>query len=461
MFYRYILDELDKWSKSGNRKPLVLRGARQVGKTTVIETFASRFSQYIYLNLESEPDKKIFIPGDIDRLVQIIFIAKGKELKHKNDTLLFIDEIQQVPGALNMLRYFYEKYPELRVVAAGSLLETILDKETTIPVGRVDYMILRPASFAEFLGAMGNKQLLQQLEMLPANDFAHQPLLDSFHTYALIGGMPEIVSVFAGKKDITVTANIYERLINSYLEDVEKYGKKDLLVRVIRHCIRAGFREAGKRITFNRFGQSDYSSREIGEALRIMERVFLLSLVYPAISSRLPLAPDYRKSPRLHVLDTGMMNYLLGIQTDILGTDELNKIHEGVIIEHLVGQELIAGQFNPLSSLHFWTREKKTSQAEIDYIYPYEGWLIPIEVKSGKSGTLRSLHLFMDEAPHDLALRFYSDRLHLTEVTTPAGKPFLLLSLPYYLAFQTPKYIAWLKSEGRSYLEHLKTAVRK
>lgn len=452
MFYRYILDELDKWSKSGDRKPLVLRGARQVGKTTVIETFAKRFSQYIYLNLESEPDKRIFIPGDIDKLVQTIFIAKGQELKHKDDTLLFIDEIQQVPGALNMLRYFYEKYPELRVVAAGSLPETILDKETTIPVGRVDYMILRPASFAEFLGAMGNKQLLQQLETIPANDFAHQPLLDSFHTYALLGGMPEIVAAFAGKKDITATANIYERLINSYLEDVEKYGKKDLLVRVVRHCIRACFREAGKRITFNRFGHSDYNSREIGEALRTMERVFLLSLIYPAISSRLPLAPDYRKSPRLHVLDTGMMNYLLGIQTEILRTDDLNKIHEGVIIEHLVGQELIAGQFNPLSSLHFWTREKKTSQAEVDYIYPYEGWLIPIEVKSGKSGSLKSLHLFMDEAPHDLALRFYADGLQLTEVTTPAGKSFLLLSLPYYLASQTPKYIAWLKSEGRRYL---------
>jgi hypothetical protein len=143
-----------------------------------------------------------------------------------------------------------------------------------------------------------------------------------------------------------------------------------------------------------------------------------------------------------------MMNYFLGVQTDILGTEDLNKIHQGITIEHLVGQELISGQFNPLSALHFWTREKKTSQAEVDFIYPYEGQLIPIEVKSGKTGALKSLHIFMDEAPHPFALRFYSERINLTKANTPAGKPFLLLSLPYYLASQATKYIDWLKTEG-------------
>src|SRR5579872_7472026 len=126
MFYRYIIDELEQWARDANRKPLVLRGARQVGKTTAVETFAKRFQQYIYLNLELDTDKKIFPIGDIDKLVQTIFISREKELTLKNDTLLFIDEIQQVPGALNMLRYFYEKYPEIKVIAAGSLLETIL-----------------------------------------------------------------------------------------------------------------------------------------------------------------------------------------------------------------------------------------------------------------------------------------------------------------------------------------------
>jgi hypothetical protein len=145
-----------------------------------------------------------------------------------------------------------------------------------------------------------------------------------------------------------------------------------------------------------------------------------------------------------------MMNYFSGIQIDILGTDDLNKIHQGTTIEHLVGQELLASQFNILSSLNFWVREKKTSLAEVDYVYPFEGQLIPIEVKSGKDGSLKSLHLFMDEAPHDMALRFYAGKLQLTQINTPAGKSYRLLSLPYYLASQTKEYIAWLKNEGNA-----------
>jgi hypothetical protein len=144
-----------------------------------------------------------------------------------------------------------------------------------------------------------------------------------------------------------------------------------------------------------------------------------------------------------------MMNYFLGLRTDILGTNDLNTIHQGTIIEHLVGQELLASQFNVLSRLDFWVREKEGSSAEVDYIYPFEGQLIPVEVKSGKTGTLRSLHLFMDEAPHDMALRFWSEPMNLSNVTAPSGKPFRLLSLPYYLASQTKEYISWLKSEGR------------
>jgi len=149
------------------------------------------------------------------------------------------------------------------------------------------------------------------------------------------------------------------------------------------------------------------------------------------------------------VLDTGMMNYFLGIQTEILGTDDLNRIHQGTIIEHLVGQEILAQQFNPLSSLNFWTREKKTALAEVDYVFPFEGQLIPIEVKAGKDGSLKSLHIFMDQAPHDMAIRFYAGEFQLTTTTTAEGKSYRLLNLPYYLASQTKEYIAWLKNEAR------------
>ncbi len=257
--------------------------------------------------------------------------------------------------------------------------------------------------------------------------------------------MPEIVQSYAANKDITALSSIYDHLITAYLDDVEKYGRNNTLKQVIRHCIRVSFTEAGRRIKFQHFGHSNYASREVGEALRTLEKTFVLSLLYPSINATLPLTPDYKKSPRLRVLDTGMMNYYLGIQAEILGTTDLSSIHKGNIVEHLVGQELLVNQFNALSSLHFWVREKKESTAEVDYVYPFESQLIPIEVKSGKEGTLKSLHLFMDQASHDMAIRFYAGQLSLTNAVTPSGKPYRLLNLPYYLASQTERYIEWLK----------------
>jgi len=221
-------------------------------------------------------------------------------------------------------------------------------------------------------------------------------------------------------------------------------------MQVISHCIRLSFMEAGQRIKFQHFGHSGYGSKEVGEAFRILEKTFILSLLYPSINATLPLVPDHRKSPRLQVLDTGMMNYFLGIQAEVLNTPDLDKIHQGRIIEHLVGQELLATQFNVRSGLNFWVREKKTSMAEVDYVYPFESQLIPIEVKSGKEGTLRSLHQFMDQTSHDMALRFYAGQLALTQATTPSGKPYRLLSLPYYLVSQTEQYISWLKRSPTS-----------
>jgi predicted AAA+ superfamily ATPase len=307
-------------------------------------------------------------------------------------------------------------------------------------------MVIRPASFPEFLTAMGKTQALEQLKNIPVNAFAHTTLLQQFHTFALIGGMPEIVNEYSLTQDLTALSPLYEHLLNGYIDDVEKYASNNHIVQVIRHIIRVSFMEAGRRIKFQHFGESNYVSREVGEAFRTLEKTFLLSLLYPTTSPTLPLLPDLKKSPRLQVLDTGMMNYFLKIQTDILSTSDLNKIHQGTIIEHLVGQELLAVQFNVLSSLNFWVREKPSSTAEIDYVYPFESQLIPIEVKSGKDGTLKSLHLYMDQAPHDMAIRFYAGGFNMSKITTPAGKTYRLLSLPYYLASQTEKYIAWLKS---------------
>lgn len=450
MFNRIIVNELVKWANKKNRKPLVLRGARQVGKTTVVNQFAKNFEQYIYLNLELPNDSKPFQNfSNIEDLVQTLFFIKDKEYAKRNKTLLFIDEIQEIPEAFNILRFFYEEMPEIHVIAAGSLLETIFNNKLKFPVGRVEFLVLRPVSFLEFLGAMGEIQAIEQFNTVPLKSFAHDKLLNLFHTYALIGGMPEIVNSYSETKDITAIGSIYDSLIASYLDDVEKYANNNMQVQVIRHVIKTSYFEASKRIKFQGFGKSGYGSKEIGEALRTLEKTFLLSLVYPTTSVKLPILPELQKSPRLHLLDTGLMNYMVGIQKEIIGTDDLNTIYHGAVIEHLVGQELLANNFNVLSSLNFWVREKNTSSAELDYVVVYDGKLIPIEVKSGKEGKLKSLHLFMEESSHNIAIRLYAGELSLTKVKTSSGKIYHLLNLPYFLASQLPNYLAWFNQKVR------------
>ncbi len=448
MFRRNIITELEVWLTKRDHKPLVLRGARQVGKTTIINEFAKRFEQYIYLNLELPNDRLPFEQfNTIETLVQTLFFLKNQTLSKKGNTLIFIDEIQEVPEALNILRYFYESEPDIAVIAAGSMLETLFNKNISFPVGRVEYKVLRPVSFPEFLDAIGEKAALEYLETVPTPHFTHPKLLQLFHTYALIGGMPEIVKNYSENKDLIALTSIYESLITTYIDDVEKYASTDSQVQYIRHAIRASFSQAGKRIKFEGFGNSSYRSRDMAEALRTLENALFIKLLYPCTDAQLPLLPDHKKSPRLQILDTGMLNYFVGIQKEILGTVDLNKVYQGTMIEHLVGQELLASQFNALSSLNFWVREKQTSSAEVDYIWPFEGKLVPIEVKSGTEGKLKSLHLYMDLAPHQMALRFYAGEISITEASTPGGKNYKLLNLPYYLVSQTEHYLQWFQQQ--------------
>ena len=444
MFNRQLLLELEKWRQIKPRKPLVIRGARQVGKTTLVNQFATQYEQYIYLNLDLAEDKEPFENfTSIEKLINTLFFLKNKTVTKKNKTLLFIDEIQAVPKALNTLRYFYENEPEISVIAAGSMLETLFDKNISFPIGRVEYKVIRPVSFPEFLSAIGETAAVEQITQVPIAAFAQTKLLSLFHRYALIGGMPEIVQHYATHKDLVTLGPIYDSLINGYMDDVEKYAKSNAQILHIRHCIKSSFAQAGKRIKFEGFGNAAYKSREMGESLRILEKAFLLQLIYPCTTATLPFVPDIKKSPKLQILDTGLLNYFVGIQKEIIGTDDLNSIYQGTLIEHLIGQELLAFQFNTLSALQFWVREKKESTAEVDYLFQYDGLIIPIEVKSGAAGSLKSLHSFMDLAPHDMAIRFYTGALHITDAVTQNGKQYQILNLPYYLGSQVEKYIAW------------------
>jgi predicted AAA+ superfamily ATPase/predicted transcriptional regulator len=362
-------------------------------------------------------------------------------------TLLFIDEIQESPKVVNLLRYFKEEIPELAVIAAGSMLETLLGKNLTFPVGRVEYKVLRPVSFEEFLKATGEDQLLKEYLQTPIEKYAQKALLRAFHTYALLGGMPEIIQHYSENRDVTALAPIYDALISSYLEDAEKYAKSGQQLQLIRFCIHQAMLKAGQRTTFQRFGNSSYSSKAIGEVLRALEKTHLLTVLHPVTGTKLPLDPDHKKTPRIQFLDSGLINFFVGLQQDIIATDDLDKVYNGTLIEHLVGQELLSFQSLTLNKLHFWVRQKKQSDAEIDFLYPYRGKLIPIEVKSGATGTLKSLQVFMDQSPLYFAIRFYAGKRQIDLLQTQAGKPYYLLSLPYFLSARIESYLDWFIQE--------------
>ncbi len=437
MFNREALKELKKWKESENRKPLILRGARQVGKTSLVKLFAKQFDIFINMNLEHREEEALFDKSSsVRELFDAICFIKNIQPKSNQTVLLLIDEIQNSSEAVKQLRYFYEDLPELFVIAAGSLLETLIDKQIHFPVGRVEFFPIRPVSFTEFLAAINEAQALQMIHQLSVPDYAHQKLYQLFNQYTFIGGMPEVVAFYAQKRQFTGLQNIYDSLLTSYLDDVAKYAKNSSQEHIIRHVIRSSFYEAGDRIKFTGFGKSSFKSREIGEALRILEKSMLLQLVYPVTSALLPLLPDKRKAPKLMMLDIGLVLHFAAIQTDILKSNMIQKGFEGKVNELVVGQELLSLMPSVRSQLHFWTRKKKTSNAEVDFVYPWNDMLVPLDVKSGESGRLRSLHLFMEQAPHKLAVRVYAGKFSVEEHISLEGKPYRLINIPFYLLSQ-------------------------
>jgi predicted AAA+ superfamily ATPase len=412
MFPREFLLKLEQWARSEDRKPLVVRGARQVGKTVTVKLFGERFKRFIYLNLDLPRDSDIFHRRlSVQDTFQAILMKPGLS-PVKGRTLLFIDEIQNCPEAVEILRYFYEDLPEIHVVAAGSLLEIALhEKHISFPVGRVEHHFLYPLTFREFL---------------------------------------------TKKNDVTALNGIYDSLLVSYQDDIAKYARNPSMATILRHCIETAPFAAGQRITFSGFGQSNYRSREVGEALRTLQRAMLINMLYPSTSVEIPIMPDLRKSPRLQLLDTGLLNYFGGLQEQYFYHDNLHAFYKGILAEHIVGQELIALQTNTRKKQCFWVRKKSQSQAEIDFLVQYKGYVIPVEVKSGKTGRLRSLHQFMDRCPHPYAVRMYAGHLEIQRVNSPSGKNFYLLNLPYFLASSVHKYLGWMieNIEGRGQIYH-------
>ena len=444
MFNREALEELAQWRQKENRKPLILRGARQVGKTTLINLFAANFNQYIYFNLDLPEDRRVFENArSFEDLLDAIFFTKNARRSEK-ETLLFIDEVQNSSAAIKYLRYFYEMQKDLYVIAAGSLLETLIDKEISFPVGRVEYLAVRPFSFREFLTAGDYKSELEALNTVPFPDYAHDKLLALFRKYSLIGGMPEIVKLYFETNDFVEIRNTINNLIIGYKADVEKYAAKESANKVIRHIIENAWSYAAERITFNNFAGSNYRSREVSESFKVLEKTMLLRLVYPTTTMKIPLIANRKMSPKLHLLDTGLVNFKSGIEKELFSEAELTDVYKGKIAEHIIGQELLSKNLSPEANLTFWTREKRQSSAELDYLINYKGKLIPVEVKSGASGKMRSLNIFMNLSDLSLAVRFYSGKLSISKEKTIEGKDFTLINLPFYLCSKLENYLEYI-----------------
>jgi predicted AAA+ superfamily ATPase len=255
--------------------------------------------------------------------------------------------------------------------------------------------------------------------------------------------MPEVAARYAEGQGVAELRTVYQDLLTAFMDDSAKYAGGGMQASVLRHCIESAPSAAGTRIAFAGFGNSAYGSREVGEALRALQRAMLVRITFPTTATELPLLPDKRKSPRLHFLDTGLMNFHAGLQPQLLTVENLHGVHRGLIAEHIVGQELLARSTSPLQNLVFWVRESPQSNAEVDYLVEYEGQVVPVEVKSGTTGTLRSLHQFMSRSRSPLAVRLYAGELHLETISVASGRPFALLNAPYYLASELDSYLAW------------------
>lgn len=432
MFRRNIISKLEAWKQDKKHKPLILRGARQVGKTTVVNEFGSQFDNYLYFNLERNENAKLFemeIP--LDDLVNMLYASVGK-VKKEGTTLVFIDEIQNSPKTIALLRYFYEQRPDLYVIAAGSLLENLVDVKVSFPVGRVQYLALRPCSFSEFLGAIGKNNLLAVLSQKAEYTVAfHEQLMHLFNQYTIVGGMPEAVQQYAETQDVIGIEDVYETLVQAYKDDSEKYVRGNKLTDVVRFVLSYGWAFSGETITLGNFANSGYKSREVGEAFRLLEKAMLLELIYPVSSTQLPIIPETKRMPKLIWFDTGLVNYQAGIRKEIIGSTDMVDSWRGHIAEQITAQELLTLDDRVGQHRSFWA--KPNNGAEVDFIFAHNSKLYPIEVKSGTNAHLRSLQVFMDSSGVNIAIRIWSKPYSVDKVKTIHGKEFSLINLPFYL----------------------------
>lgn len=435
MFKRTAIRYLRQWADRDDRKPLVLRGARQVGKTTLVNLFAKDFDTYIYLNLEEKDTARLFSADySFGDLLSGIFFMANKPDDTTKRTLIFIDEIQNEPKAVETLRYFYEKRPDLYVIAAGSLLESLMGRHISFPVGRVEYMALHPCTFEEFLIATGHEELAEAVGKLQVPRSLHEHAVELFKKYMIVGGLPEAVASYAKHGDMVRLNSVFNALLSGYRDDVEKYASKPKEQNAIRYILNYGWAFAAHRIQFAKFTSSSFKSADVSNAFRTLEKTLLLELVYPQTSVSFPILPDLKKSPKLIWLDTGLVNYVAGMQEELLFSTDSDELWNGDIAEHVVAQELLGASVAFGEKRMFWVRDARNSQAEVDFLIRYRSHLLPIEVKTGSNAKLKSLHIFMEESKESVAMRLWNGPLSSDTIMRNNGKPFILYNIPLYYA---------------------------
>jgi hypothetical protein len=436
--FRTIEAELRRWKDTPGRRPLLLRGARQVGKTYAVQQFAqSCFGNWVEVNFELQSQLKsvfeTFNPADIISTLALtlnVTIIPGQ-------TLLFLDEIQECPQAIRSLRYFYEKMPELHILGAGSLLDfTLRAADFRAPVGRIRYLTLRPLSFVEFLTALGEQALSEYLTTVTVatgvHASVHEKLLMLVRTYLRIGGMPAVVVEYLRAPHEIGYQQIATALLQTYRDDFGKYASQVRHVS-LRKVFDSAPRLVGQRYKFVQVDRES-RSRELKEALSLLIRAGVIHQITATSGAGLPLAAQSKEHLfKILFLDVGLMQRACGLDALIASATDFLAINAGAVAEQFVGQELLA--YSPAyedASLFFWQREHRGSQAEVDYLCSIDGTVVPIEVKAGKTGRLRSLKQFMSDYGRALGVRISQAPLSFAEG---------VLSVPLYAIAQMPRLL--------------------
>lgn len=413
---RSIDKELVQWKNDPDRKILLVRGARQVGKTYSIRELGKTFKYFLEINFEEIPDAKTFFartrnPGELCEKLSIYLdtpIVPG-------ETLLFLDEIQACPDALKSLRFFYEKMPQLHVAAAGSLLEFALEEIPSFGVGRITSIFMYPMNFNEYLIASGSQRLAGLIrDSFPGNPMDpvfHEKILDKLKVFLVIGGMPAVVASYLTHKDLTRCQRILDGLYTSIIDDFARYKERSP-VNKLHEVFHSSFHQVGGKFKYSKVSPTEGGTSGYKDALNLLIKSGIVYRVHHTFGRGLPLGAQInRKKFKILPLDTGLYQRILGLDLSRhIISDFSQLINRGYLSELFAGIQLISHQ-SPLMhpQLYYWHREAKSSNAEIDYVISSGGRVIPIEVKAGTRGQMQSLHLFLSERNLQWGVRISSE----------------------------------------------------